>query len=283
MRLHAAAAASDGGARHAGRAQVLDDVTSGALIPAKLHDTTALSVLEQVAEGAEAEVGLVEGGLLALHGLLDHGAPQDLLVLALQGQHRVHQQAETLLQLAGHVGDHGQRLLLAADEVFIEDELVAVLDEQVRGGVLHTQADHVFVVLLELAHQRRKVGVARRDHEAVDVFLLEGHVHRVDDQPDVGRVLAADRLLRDLDQLDGRLVEAALVVRVAAPVGISPLDQQLALVEQALQHQVDIELWIVSIAHADGDVLEIDEEGEPLLVLVVHCQEVPPRGSFRHP
>ena len=45
-------------------------------------------------ERAEAVVGLVEGGLLALHGLLDHGAPEHLLVLALQRQDGVHQQRE---------------------------------------------------------------------------------------------------------------------------------------------------------------------------------------------
>ena len=50
----------------------------------------------------------------------------------------------------------------------------------------------------------------------------------------------------------------------------------IALVEQALQHEVDVELAVVGVADADGDVLEIDEEGEPLLVLCADCQELPP-------
>ena len=92
-------------------------------------------------------------------------------------------------------------------------------------------------------------------------------------------------LLGHLDQLDGRLVEAALVVRVPAPVGVGLLDQELALVEQPLQDEVDVELAVVGVADADGDVLEIDEEGEPLLVLVlmVRCQKQPPKGFFDTP
>ena len=84
--------------------------------------------------------------------------------------------------------------------------------------------------------------------------------------------LPPDGLLRHLDQLDRRLVEGALVVRVAAPVGVGLLAEELALVEQALQHEVDVELAVVGVADADGDVLEIDEEGEPLLVLAAVCQ-----------
>ena len=60
--------------------------------------------------------------------------------------------------------------------------------------------------------------------------------------------------------------KAALVVGVAAPVGVGLLDEQLALVEQALQHEVDVELAVVGVADADGDVLEVDEQREALLV-----------------
>src|SRR4029453_8626039 len=91
-------------------------------------------------------------------------------------------------------------------------------------------------------------------------------------QPDVCGVLAADGLLRHLDQLDRGLVERALVVRVAAPVGVRLLAEHLALLEQPLQHEVDVELAVVGVADADGDVLEIDEKGEPLLVLCVDSQ-----------
>ena len=147
--------------RRGSRTQVLDDVAARPLVPPQHHDPAALSVLEQVGEGAEAVVGLVERGLLALHGLLDHGAPEDLLVLALQGHDRVHEQREALLQLLGRARDHRHRPLLHPDEVLVEDELVAVLDEQVGGRVLDPEPDHVLVVLLELADEGREVRVAR--------------------------------------------------------------------------------------------------------------------------
>src|SRR4029077_19488696 len=70
---------------------------------------------------------------------------------------------------------------------------------------------------------------------------------------------------------------------VSAPVGVSLLDQQLALVEQPFQDQVDVELAIVGVTDADGDVLEIDEEGEPLLVLGVQGQRCLLRVSLTTP
>ena len=86
------------------------------------------------------------------------------------------------------------------------------------------------------------------------------------------RVLAANGLLGDLDQLDGRFVEGALVIGVAAPIRVGLLRQELALVQQALEHEVDVELAVVGVANADGDVFEIDEQGEPLLVPRTVCQ-----------
>src|SRR5207253_8095267 len=93
-------------------------------------------------------------------------------------------------------------------------------------------------------------------------------------------VLAAHGLLRDLDQLDGRLVERAFVVRVPAPVGVGLLDEDLALLEQPLQDEVDVELAVVGVADADRDVLEIYEERNSLFVLMVRCQMLPSYGGF---
>jgi AcrR family transcriptional regulator len=67
-------------------------------------------------------------------------------------------------------------------------------------------------------------------------------------------------------------VEAPLVVRIAAPVGVRLLDEELSLVQEPLQDQVDVELSVVGVTDADGDVLEVDEEGEALFVLGV-CRQ----------
>src|SRR6185295_6898515 len=88
-------AGGQGGRAGAGPgAEVLDDVAPRLLVTAQGHDPLALRLFEEVAEGPEAVIGLVEGRLLALHGLLDHGAPQHFLVLALQSEHGVHEQGE---------------------------------------------------------------------------------------------------------------------------------------------------------------------------------------------
>src|SRR6185369_10700969 len=58
------------------------DVRAGALVLLQLDDVLALGVFQELREGAVAVVALVEGGLLALHRLLDHRAPEDVLVLA---------------------------------------------------------------------------------------------------------------------------------------------------------------------------------------------------------
>src|SRR5437762_10729934 len=52
------------------------------------------------------------------------------------------------------------------------------------------------------------------------VVLRVGQVDRVDDEPDVGRVLAGDAAAGDLDQFDRRLVQRPGVHPEPAPVGV---------------------------------------------------------------
>src|SRR6266545_2654492 len=162
-----------------------DDVGPRALVFLQLQDALALGVLEQLGEGAVAVVALVERGLLALHRLLDHRAPEDLLVVAQERLDRLDEQAE---HLGGLLVEAVQLrpLLGVPPDVLVIDELVAVVDQQVRGGVLHPDADDVLVVLLELGDERREVAVPREDDEGVEVLLGVGEVHRVDDHLDVG-------------------------------------------------------------------------------------------------
>ncbi len=67
--------------------------------------------------------------------------------------------------------------------------------------------------------------------------------------------------LRDVDHLDALGVELAHGVLVVAPVAVGPLVDDAALLQQPLQHQLDLELAGLHVADADGQVLEIDEDG----------------------
>src|SRR5207253_10919399 len=78
-----------------------DEVAARFLIRLELDQAALLGFLEQIGEGAEAVVGLVEAGLSALERLLDHRAP-DALALAALGDERVERlddQIEGLLLL----------------------------------------------------------------------------------------------------------------------------------------------------------------------------------------
>src|SRR3546814_6068253 len=80
------------------------------------------------------------------------------------------------------------RLLLGvafAEQVVVVDELVAVGGQKIGGRVLHADADYGLVVLAQLADQRRAVGVAADDDEAVDVRLGIAEVEGIDDEADV--------------------------------------------------------------------------------------------------
>ena len=74
--------------------------------------------------------------------------------------------------------------------------------------------------------------------------------------------------LRDVDQLDALAVELAHRVFVVPPVAVGPLEDDAALLQQPLEHQLDLELAGLHVADADGQVLEVDENGD--------------QGFFRH-
>jgi hypothetical protein len=97
------------------------------------------------------------------------------------------------------------------------------------------------------------------------VLLRVAEVHRIDDHLDVGRVLAGVAPLRDVDELDRRLVERDLELAVALPVGVGALDDDLALLEQSPEDEMDIEVLVLGAACA-SDVLEVDQDGDLALV-----------------
>src|SRR5690606_41035349 len=57
---------------------------------------------------------------------------------------------------------------------------------------------------------------------------------------------------------------------VALPVAIRLFHHDAALEQQPFEHLVDVELLVLCVAHAEGDVLEIAEQGHVL------------RGGFGH-
>src|SRR5690242_4020175 len=133
-----------------------DDVAAGLLVRVEADEVFLFGILEQVGEGAEAVVRLVEARIAALERLLDHRAP-DALVLAALGDERLQrldQEVERLLLLVlarrrrlAALLRRAALLLVLAHEVVVVDELVAVRDEQIRARVLHADADHRLRVL----------------------------------------------------------------------------------------------------------------------------------------
>ena len=123
-----------------------------------------LGVHEQAAEAAVAVGRLVERGLLALHGVLDHRGEDRVLVLADEGARSTPAAGRRPPSCPAGCRPPAGRARPAAGlllQVLVEDELVAVAGQQVGGRVLHAEADDVLAVLLELGDQGREVGVAR--------------------------------------------------------------------------------------------------------------------------
>src|SRR5262245_15641684 len=156
---------------------LVDDPRAAAPVLAQLDQPVPLRVLEQAPEAVVAVVLLVELRLLALDGVLHQGALDHVLALALQRGNGLHEQREGLLLHLGQAARGLHRRAAAAGgprEVVVQDELVAVVDEQPAAAVLHADADDVLVVLAQLAHQRGEVAVAAHQREGVDVRLGEG-------------------------------------------------------------------------------------------------------------
>ncbi len=278
------------------RCQQPDDVAARLLVALERDGAALLRRFQQRVERTKAVIGLVEPGLAALQRLLDHRAPDLFLAAALGGERferlrdqldrfgapffiallrgrlrlarrrlrrRLRFAARSRLRFAaGRLwrGAARRRPLLLAHQVVVEDELVAVGDQQVGRGVLDADADDDLVVLAQLGHERREIGVAADDDERLHVRLGVAEVERVDDHADVGGVLARLPDVRDLDQLERRLVHRRLERLVAVPVAIRLLDDDAALEQQALEHLADVELLVIGVADAERDVLEIAEQ-----------------------
>src|SRR6185437_2062212 len=80
-------------------------------------------------------------------------------------------------------------------------------------------------------------------------------------QPDVGGVFAALGAARNLNQLDGGLVQLRGEAGETAPVGIRLLADDLAFLHQAFENAHNVEA-IAPPLKTQGEVLEVDEDGQ---------------------
>jgi hypothetical protein len=102
--------------------------------------------------------------------------------------------------------------------------LVAVHHEQIAGRFADADADDVLAVLLELCHEARKIGITGEQNERADLRSREHQLHRIDGQPDIGRVFLGGSVGRCHDHVDRGFGERNDVLGIAAPVGVRALD-----------------------------------------------------------
>ena len=89
------------------------------------------------------------------------------------------------------------------------------------------------------------------------VTQVQGIHHHVD----VGAVLAAHLALGNIDHLDALGMKLPHRGAVVAPVAVGTLVHDAALLQQALEHQRHLEITPFHVAHAQGQILEIHEDG----------------------
>src|ERR1017187_2478851 len=223
-----------------------DGVAAGLFIGLELEHVALLHFQQHVVEGAEAVGALVEAGVAAFDGLLDHGTVGEIIRTPFRrdGFQSFHDEVEsigdggtrwklgftfgslhfTVGSLCGNGGGlrgrASARSRRGTDQVVVIQEFVAVVDKEISGGILDADADDGLVVLAQLAYERREVGVAADDDEGVDVAFRVTQVERVHDHADVGGIFPRLAQVRDLDELECRLMQVALEDLVAVEVAI---------------------------------------------------------------
>ena len=152
---------------------------------------------------------------------------------------------------------HGR---LAAHEVLVCDELVAVLLHHQARELPPADDEHFLVVLLQLLDERDEIAVAADDDERVDVVVRKRHLERVEREIDVGAVLVPARREVPLHHADGVLRHHPAVIAGPLPVAVGDLGHDFAPFLDAVQNRRDVELRMQRGLHTDFDVVEIDED-----------------------
>lgn len=239
-------------------AEARNDIGTAPWLPLGFNDIEVGGVLQEVREALVAVVALIERRLLALHRVFDHGGVQELVILSPKSRACIKEQGEGLAFLLrkGSI-ERGDDLLLVdlALKIFVEDELVAVIGEQVRCGAAHTDADDVLAVLLKFRDERREIAVTGDDGECIDVRLAPREVHRIHDHADIRGVLASHLTDRNFNEFDSRLVERLGVGRKSAPVCVCLLDDQFPFLEETFEDFFNMELPLLLMLESENEIL----------------------------
>ena len=124
-------------------------------------------------------------GFFPLHRLFHHGGPEHLLVLTNEGHYGIDQELEGLLFLFRQLLLNLRRSADGPLQVFIIDELVTVIDEEVGARLLHPKTDHLFAIFLQFGDQGREITVTGDNDEGVDVLFGVTEVNGIDAEADV--------------------------------------------------------------------------------------------------
>ena len=158
-----------------------------------------------------------------------------------------------------------------AGEVAVGVVLVAVLNQQIAGRFPDAHPDDVLPVLLELDDQR---GESLSPESRMKV-PISGRVNTSSVASTARRMSVAFFLLvPNAGRRSGRstIGQRHDVLRVAAPVGIGPLDRHLALDDVAVEQGPELLGQVAP--NAQGDVVEVDQEGRVRCVGDVHARGV---------
>src|SRR6185312_44401 len=142
----------------------------------------------------------------------------------------------------------------------VGQELAAVALQHAAGEAAAADHEHRLVVLLELLHQGDEVAVAAHHHEGIDVGVVDGHFQRIQRQIDVGAVLVAAGGQVTLDHVHGILGQGTGQFTRALPVAIGNFGNDFAALLERFQHHGQVKVAIERAAHADLDVVEVDED-----------------------
>ena len=178
-------------------------------------------------------------GALANHRKLKMRRENSRLIVTLQRIDRLEQELVALMLLRRHfvlvIGDAFLR-----QNIFIEDKFVAYFHQQRAGNGLCADTDNRLAKFLELGHERRKIGIARKYGKGIDMFFGQTHLHRIYSKANVGRILAGGRAIGNLDELDSQLVQGGDIVLKTLPIAVGALHGDAAFVHETVDHRAHV-------------------------------------------